>query len=274
VTGVDEAGGPGPRVAATARAVLVLEAATPAASVAVLAGGRVLAVGDAHMRPGVDDALLPAVDAALRAAGVRPAELAAVACGAGPGGFTSLRVAAALAKGLVHAAGCALLAAPSLALAAAARAAGAGDGARAWRVTLDALRGERYAADVETDARAGRVRVVGYRYLGVRPAAEAAAAPADRAHVDANASAPRAEALTAFDLAAVDLAAVDRPAVDRPAVGAAASVGAAALALAPLEPDTWEPDYGRQAEAQARWELAHGRPLATALRGGEVAAGP
>jgi tRNA threonylcarbamoyladenosine biosynthesis protein TsaB len=25
--------------------------------------------------------------------------------------------------------------------------------------------------------------------------------------------------------------------------------------------DTWEPDYGRLAEAQVKWEAAHGRPL-------------
>jgi hypothetical protein len=26
---------------------------------------------------------------------------------------------------------------------------------------------------------------------------------------------------------------------------------------------SWEPDYGRLAEAQVRWEAAHGRPLTT-----------
>ena len=26
---------------------------------------------------------------------------------------------------------------------------------------------------------------------------------------------------------------------------------------------TWEPDYGRKAEAQVRWEAAHGRELET-----------
>jgi tRNA threonylcarbamoyladenosine biosynthesis protein TsaB len=25
--------------------------------------------------------------------------------------------------------------------------------------------------------------------------------------------------------------------------------------------DTWEPDYGRLAEAQVKWEATHGRPL-------------
>jgi tRNA threonylcarbamoyladenosine biosynthesis protein TsaB len=29
----------------------------------------------------------------------------------------------------------------------------------------------------------------------------------------------------------------------------------------PVEMTTWEPDYGRKAEAQVRWEAAHGREL-------------
>ena len=30
---------------------------------------------------------------------------------------------------------------------------------------------------------------------------------------------------------------------------------------APVDLTAWEPDYGRLAEAQVRWEAAHGRPL-------------
>jgi tRNA threonylcarbamoyladenosine biosynthesis protein TsaB len=29
----------------------------------------------------------------------------------------------------------------------------------------------------------------------------------------------------------------------------------------PVDIDTWEPQYGRLAEAQVKWEAAHGRPL-------------
>jgi len=29
----------------------------------------------------------------------------------------------------------------------------------------------------------------------------------------------------------------------------------------PVEITTWEPEYGRKAEAQVRWETAHGREL-------------
>ncbi len=244
------------------RLVLALEASTPAASVAVLRGGAVVGERSAPMRPGGDDALMPAVDAALAAAGARAADLAAVVCGAGPGGFTSLRIAAALAKGVASVTGCALVAAPSLALAAAAHAAAGAPGARGWLVTLDALRGERYLAAVDTVHEDGATRVTGYRYLGVRAAgavaAEVAHATGRRDHVDANATPPLASGVRAFALA------LGGPA-DVPGVGAPGATAAGALVLAPVDLDAWEPDYGRQAEAQARWESTHGRPLATAL---------
>ncbi|HEY0776638.1 MAG TPA: hypothetical protein VGD56_01610, partial [Gemmatirosa sp.] len=62
-----------------------------------------------------EDPLMRAVAELLDDAGVRVDALAGVACGAGPGGFTSLRITAAIAKGLAHATGRPLLAAPSLA---------------------------------------------------------------------------------------------------------------------------------------------------------------
>lgn len=213
---------------------VVLEASTPHASVAVFGGGVLLAQVLAEMRPGADETLMPAVDAALRAAGVRPAELAWVTCGAGPGGFTSLRIAAAIAKGLAHATGCGLRAVPSLALAAAAR------GPGRWIVTLDALRGERYAAEVTVD---GLGNAFEYTYLGLltpeaitAAVARAATGPWQAAESDANATPPRAADARGCEqlITKVDLAA-------------------------------WEPLYGRLAEAQARWEQSQGRPLATAL---------
>ena len=41
-----------------------------------------------------------------------------------------------------------------------------------------------------------------------------------------------------------------------------ARLGGAVLESPPVPLDAWEPDYGRLAEAQARWEAAHGRRLA------------
>jgi tRNA threonylcarbamoyladenosine biosynthesis protein TsaB len=37
----------------------------------------------------------------------------------------------------------------------------------------------------------------------------------------------------------------------------------AILSEGPVSLESWEPSYGRLAEAQVRWEAAHGRPLAS-----------
>jgi tRNA A37 threonylcarbamoyladenosine modification protein TsaB len=43
-------------------------------------------------------------------------------------------------------------------------------------------------------------------------------------------------------------------------------VGVAGGAVRLLDLDEWEPSYGRPAEAQARWESAHGKTLADSTR--------
>ena len=68
--------------------------------------------------------LVPAIDEALRAAGVPRTSLAGVVVGEGPGSFTGVRVAAATAKGLAHALEVPLWAISSLAAAALAHDAG------------------------------------------------------------------------------------------------------------------------------------------------------
>lgn len=68
--------------------------------------------------------LVPAIDEALRAAGVARTSLAGIVVGEGPGSFTGVRVAAATAKGLVHALELPLWAISSLAAAALAHEAG------------------------------------------------------------------------------------------------------------------------------------------------------
>jgi tRNA threonylcarbamoyladenosine biosynthesis protein TsaB len=85
------------------------------------------------------EALLAMIDEVFAEAGVRPAELQAIVCGAGPGSFTGLRIGLATAKGLCFALGKPLVMVSSLA-ALAARAPGG-------RVcaTLDAFKGEVYA---------------------------------------------------------------------------------------------------------------------------------
>jgi tRNA threonylcarbamoyladenosine biosynthesis protein TsaB len=43
-----------------------------------------------------------------------------------------------------------------------------------------------------------------------------------------------------------------------------ATVLSEVIAAGPCDVDTWEPTYGRLAEAQVKWEEAHGRPLSAA----------
>ena len=189
---------------------------------------------------------MPAVAAALDAARVPAGALAAIVCGGGPGSFTSLRIAGAIAKGLATVWDCALVAAPSLALAAASAAPHDGR----WLVTLDAMRGERYAALVTlASAGDGRPpRVVGYDYLGVHTGDAVdglAAAHRVRGLLDAGTATAGARGAAGFALA-----------LDGRRLG-----DAAALALAPVDLALWEPDYGRKAEAQVKWEAQHGRAL-------------
>jgi tRNA threonylcarbamoyladenosine biosynthesis protein TsaB len=46
-----------------------------------------------------------------------------------------------------------------------------------------------------------------------------------------------------------------------PAASACAALFAEIEARGPVDLDRWEPSYGRLAEAQVKWEAAHGRPL-------------
>ncbi len=180
--------------------------------------------------PPDDDPLMLALVALLEEAGVAVRSLAGVACGAGPGGFTSLRIAAALAKGIAHGAGCPLLSAPSLAWAAAVRAPAPGR----WLVTLDALRGEHYVAAVTLVGAGERTRrVTSYEYLGVHTGEALRAVGSLHGAAEVLEIGPGSSA-------------------------APIAAGAVALAPTPVDLARWEPVYGRLAEAQVRWEETHG----------------
>nr|HEX4318400.1 tRNA (adenosine(37)-N6)-threonylcarbamoyltransferase complex dimerization subunit type 1 TsaB [Kofleriaceae bacterium] len=115
--------------------LLAIDTATRVVSVAVVDGDR--AAVREHESRGTD--LLVLVDAACRELGVAPAELEAVAVGAGPGSFTGLRIGMATAKGVAFAAGAPLWAVSSLA------ALVADDATGVAVAVLDARRGELYA---------------------------------------------------------------------------------------------------------------------------------
>jgi tRNA threonylcarbamoyladenosine biosynthesis protein TsaB len=221
---------------------LALEGATYEGSVALLAGATVVAErtirrsdGDpSSMRSG--ERLMPAVAECLAEAGVERGEIARIVCGAGPGSFTSLRVAASVAKGLATGYGVELFAVSSLLLAV--------TGARPALVSgeylsvLNAMRGEFFAQRVALESAgfaspAGPAMIISVDQLAEIVESERGMkviGPAQLCDIGPHARgvAPILESIIASG--AVDLA-------------------------------SWEPDYGRLAEAQVRWEAAHGRPL-------------
>jgi tRNA threonylcarbamoyladenosine biosynthesis protein TsaB len=210
---------------------LAIEASTSAGSVAVLRGDELLAQREVVMRASAGEQLLPAIDAVLGEVGATTRELGCLVCGAGPGSFTSLRVAASLAKGIASAHSLPLYAVPSLALI-------AGDPELAdgrYLTVLDALRDELYAAAYQRKGdevtQLARVRLI------------------------ARAALPRA----AERLRAKIIGPEEKPRTF-PRAANAVRLGAW-LGRKPVQLASWEPDYGRLAEAQVTWERAHGRRL-------------
>jgi tRNA threonylcarbamoyladenosine biosynthesis protein TsaB len=119
--------------------ILAVDTSTLLSGVAVWRDGRALAVRQ-RLVTTHSESLLLMIDEALAEAGLRAADLDAIACGAGPGSFTGLRIGLATAKGLCFALAKPLVMVSSLA----ALAARAPDG----RVcaTIDAFKGEVYGA--------------------------------------------------------------------------------------------------------------------------------
>ena len=211
---------------------LVVEAATAAGSLAVLErlGERVhvRASCPVPMGSGRADVLTPAVSPLLHEAGCSLSEIVAVVCGAGPGSFTSLRIAGAFAKGLAYGLDVPLYAVPSLLLAVGDAEVPPSEGA--YRVALDALRGEVYVQDV----------LVGADGL------------------IASAGPPARAALATIPVDALRMVSVAIDVVPR-----ASNVRWLSdwSAFGPVPLDEWEPAYGRLAEAQVKWEASHGRTL-------------
>jgi tRNA threonylcarbamoyladenosine biosynthesis protein TsaB len=218
---------------------LVLEAATYAGSTALVDGGRVLAERSVAMRGRDHEALMPAVAEVLGEAGVPVGRLERIACGAGPGSFTSLRIAGGIAKGLALAGGIPLVPVSSLALLVGSR-----DRVAPGRYlgAIDALRGEHYVALFEIAAD-GSVAPTGRFSLVPSPELGEAASRAG------------AELIVAGATPAGEVA---------PRARAAARLAGLIDATPAADLASWEPAYGRLAEAQVKWEAAHGRPLTRA----------
>jgi tRNA threonylcarbamoyladenosine biosynthesis protein TsaB len=134
--------------------VLGLDTSTLTSGIAVVDDAHVVA--DArHDASGRNADLLVVIDEVCRRAGVKPAELDAIAIGAGPGSFTGLRIGMATAKGIAFAAGRPLWAVSSLA--ALAHDAGAPGFVVA---VLDARKGEVYAGCYADGVQVGDERVL------------------------------------------------------------------------------------------------------------------
>ena len=218
---------------------LVLEASTYRGSAALLRDGTLMGDVTVAMRGRDAEALMPAVAALLEEHDVSPGALGQIVCGAGPGAFTSLRIAGAIAKGLALAHGVPLFSISSLALIVAGRQAPV---AGRFLAALDAMRGEFYLQPFEASL-SGELR-------------------------------PLAEPALATEAGSIDLARdLQAIALGPHCVGAGWSEPHARSAqvitnltqmLRPADLAGWEPAYGRLAEAQVKWEALHGRPLAGA----------
>jgi len=122
--------------------MLTIETSTPAESVAVVEGDRVLAERRWTAGRGHAERLIGAVASVLQEAGTALDELDAIAVSIGPGRFTGLRVGLATAKGLAATSGVGVRPVRTL------RALALSSGVEAGLVcpVIDARRGEVYAA--------------------------------------------------------------------------------------------------------------------------------
>ena len=217
---------------------LALDASTYDGDVAVVDGTRVLAESHTAMKRADRETLMPLVAETLERAGVAVHAIERVVCGAGPGSFTSLRIAAGIAKGLALGLGRPLFAVPSLALLA--------SGARLpegrYIAALDALRGELYVGLYGVGA-AGDVAELERARLILAPELEDLAAETG------------ARVVSPLQL--------DGAIRSRPIARGVAHLAVLIERLGPVDVASWEPSYGRLAEAQVRWESAHGKPLPT-----------
>lgn len=215
---------------------LAIDASTYAGDVAVIDGSTVLAESRAEMKGAEQERLMPAVGATLDRAGIAIGALDRIVCGAGPGSFTSLRIAAGIAKGIALGVGAPLYAVSSLAL----LIGGAGLGEGTYLAVLDALRSELYVA-LYAIAASGTPSEL-------EPARLVAASEVEQIALDFGA---RIVSPTRFEGSIVGA-----PRASAVALLARSIDDAGAVDLA-----SWEPSYGRLAEAQVRWEATHGRPL-------------
>lgn len=223
---------------------LALEGATYEGSVALIRDSEVVAERTLRAedggspRAGRGERLMPAVAECFVEAGVGRAEIARIVCGAGPGSFTSLRVAGSVAKGLAAGYGVELYAVSSLVLTVSGAQPSLPIGE--YLSVLDAMRGEFFAARIT-----------------IRPGGAAI-----HSEPTTLVSAEQLADLTVRE-PALRTVGPGRQIDAHPHARGVAPILASIIEAGPVNLASWEPDYGRLAEAQVRWEAAHGRPLTT-----------
>lgn len=218
---------------------LALEGSTYEGSVALIRGADVIAERtlreDDGRTPaaGRGERLLPAVADCLAEADLRRDGITRIVCGAGPGSFTSLRVAAAVAKGLATGYGVELFAVPSLVLTLTGTRAVLREGE--YLSVLDAMRGEWFAARVAV----GSKGTIEQR----EPAVIMSAAE-----------------LTAVAKAepALRIIGPGQQIAGRPHARGVAPLLRRIVKGGPVDLNSWEPDYGRLPEAQVRLDAKEG----------------
>lgn len=192
---------------------------------------RVLSHAQGPMQGTREEAMMPALAAALSDAKVTVRDVSRVLCGEGPGSFTSLRIAASLAKGFAHSLNIPLYSVSSLFVVAA----GGSVTARPVTAAITAMRGEFHAADFHVTCdrvtETSEPRIVEDAVLRARAK--------DRDSV---------LLIAGLDGVSPKISAVG-PFLDQ------------VFERGPVDLASWEPSYGRLAEAQVRWEKAAGRPL-------------
>ena len=219
---------------------LALEGSTYGGSVALLSNGNVIAArtlvdSGTPSRDGREERVLPSVAECLDEAGIRIGEIERVVCGAGPGSFTSLRISASVAKGIAVGVGCPMYSVSSLLLSVAGARDALSEGQ--YLSVLPAMRGDWFA-------------------LVVKVGAEGLMDPqGDTSIISGSGLAQSADERSAT------LVGPGQTIDARPHARAVGEVLQQIIAAGPLAIDTWEPDYGRLAEAQVKWESEHGRPL-------------
>jgi len=229
--------------------VVAVDTATDRLSVAAGEPGGRVAVRAADGARRHTSLLVPFADQALGELGATLDEVEAIAISDGPGSFTGLRVAAAWAKGLARARNLALWTASTLLV-------------RAWP---HARPGETVVG-VGT-AHRGEVYVAGYRF---EETAVVTVVPPRVVPAAADLPASLAADVVVGDLDGAALGRWRWPGSPRligapdglpDAADLIALIGLPGAAHRVEAPAIWEPTYGRLAEAQVKWEQAHGQPL-------------